>query len=75
MRDYDSCCWQTPGQGQYRPLPGSEPFDGEIGSLEIVTEYKVEMVLADDCVDAVIAALLQAHPYQQAAYDVWQLRN
>ena len=23
--DYDRCCWQVKGQGQFRPLEGSDP--------------------------------------------------
>lgn len=31
--DYDRCCWQVLGQGQFRPLPGSRPYLGEAGRL------------------------------------------
>ena len=73
--DYESCCWQTPGQGQFRPLPGSEPHIGTIGQLETLAEHKVEMVVSDERVDAAVAALLAAHPYEEPAYDVWRLRR
>jgi len=39
--DYDRCCWQTLGQGQFRPLAGSSPFLGKAGSVEKVDEYRV----------------------------------
>lgn len=29
MGDYQHCCWQVLGQGQFRPMPGSQPFIGE----------------------------------------------
>jgi hypothetical protein len=32
--DYDRCCWQVLGDGQFRPLPGSQPFSGKQGELE-----------------------------------------
>lgn len=73
--DYDSCCWQTPGQGQFRPLEGSQPFIGQQGAVETVEEYKVEMVVADALIEPVIAALKQAHPYEEPAYDVWRLES
>ena len=66
--DYDNCCWQTLGQGQYRPLDGSQPFLGQTGIVETVAEYKVEMVCAEDRVTAVIEALRQAHPYEEPAF-------
>jgi structural hemagglutinin/hemolysin toxin protein RtxA len=68
--DYDCCCWQVPGEGQFRPLSGSEPFLGQLGRLEQVVEYRVEMVCARDVVGPVVAALLLAHPYEQPAWDL-----
>ena len=68
--DYDSCCWQTLGQGQFRPLAGSNPFLGKIGWVEQVSEYKVEMVCEDHIIEAAIAALVETHPYEEPAYDV-----
>jgi hypothetical protein len=71
--DYDQCCWQISGQGQFRPLPGSQPFIGETGALEIVEEYRVEMVCVDDRIKAAVAALKSAHPYEEPAFDCWLL--
>lgn len=71
--DYDQCCWQAKGQGQFQPLPGSKPFLGEQGRLEVVEEYRVEMVCADERIQAAVAALRLAHPYEEPAYDCWLL--
>ncbi len=71
--NYDSCCWQTLGQGQFRPLDGSNPFLGQHGEVETVAEYKVELVCADDLIKPVLRALLQAHPYEEPAYEVAEL--
>lgn len=73
MGDYDCCAWQTLGQGQFRPLPGSDPFIGETNEVTQVSEYRVETVCADECVDAVLTALRQAHPYEEPAFDLWRL--
>lgn len=71
--DYEHCCWQTLGTGQFRPLAGSQPHIGELGKLHKVAEYKVEMVVADDLLAAARSALLAAHPFEEPAYDIWQL--
>lgn len=71
--DYDKCCWQVVGQGQFRPLAGSKPFAGSPGELERVAEYRVELVCAPDCVRSVVAALQGAHPYEEPAWDLVQL--
>ena len=67
---YDSCSWQVKGEGQFRPQAGANPFLGQVGTIETVAEYKVEMVCADDCIAAAIQALRSAHPYEEPAYDV-----
>lgn len=71
--DYDHCAWQTLGQGQFRPLDGSQPFLGQLGQVEVVEEWKVELVVADERVRQVVAALKQSHPYETPAYEVWPL--
>jgi hypothetical protein len=68
--DYDQCCWQVLGEGQFRPLPGSSPFVGDEGEVEQVAEYRVEMVCEDSAMNAVVAALLAAHPYEEPAWQV-----
>lgn len=73
--DYDSCAWQCPGSGQFRPLDNASPFIGEAGKVETVLEYKVEMVCADELIQAAITAMKQAHPYEEPAYHVWKLEN
>lgn len=70
---YDHCAWQTLGQGQFRPLDGSQPFLGQAGEVERVEEWKVELVVADDLIAQVVAALKCSHPYETPAYEVWRL--
>jgi hypothetical protein len=66
---YDRCCWQVLGQGQFRPLAGSDPFIGTQDQEERLPEYRVEMICADDVVAAVTDALRAAHPYEEPAFD------
>jgi len=73
--NYDSCCWQVLGEGQFRALDGSQPFIGQKGVVEKVAEWKVELVCEDELIRDVIAALKMAHPYEEPAYDVWRLEN
>ncbi len=68
--DYDSCCWQVKGRGQFRPLAGSNPALGEQNRLETLDEWKVELVCEDALIEAVISALKSAHPFEEVAYDV-----
>lgn len=71
--DYDSCAWQCRGQGQFRPLEGSQPFLGRQGAVEVVEEYKVELVCEDGLIGQAIEAFKEAHPYEEPAYEVYRL--
>ncbi len=71
--NYDSCSWQTLGQGQFRALEGSDPYLGQQGIVETVVEFKVEMVCEDTLIKNALDALKQAHPYEEPAYDVVKL--
>lgn len=72
---YQKCCWQTPGIGQFQPMEGSQPYIGEQGLLETVDEYRVEMVCESEFIREAVAALKQAHPYEEPAYDVTRLET
>ncbi|MEH6626451.1 MAG: YqfO family protein [Motiliproteus sp.] len=72
---YDSCCWQTEGIGQFRPLDGSQPYIGQPGQVEQVVESKVEMVCEDGLIQQAVDTLKKAHPYEEVAYDVIRLES
>jgi hypothetical protein len=71
--NYDQCCWQVEGEGQFRPLSGAQPAIGQQGQLESVREFRVEMVCDAAHIKAVVAALKQAHPYEEPAYNVLKI--
>lgn len=72
---YDCCSWETLGNGQFRPLEGSQPFIGEQDQVEQVSEYRVEVICADDQLKPIITALLLAHPYETPAYECWPVKT
>jgi dinuclear metal center YbgI/SA1388 family protein len=71
--DYRECSWRVSGTGQFRPLPGANPAIGAVGELESVTEERVEMVADRQRRTKVLAALRTAHPYEEPAFDVFEL--
>lgn len=68
--NYEQCCWQVQGMGQFMPMAGSDPHIGRQDTLETVEEWRVEMVVKKEAIQAVIKALKQAHPYETPAFDV-----
>jgi len=73
--NYDCCSWQTAGQGQFRPLNGSQPFIGKKDTIEKVLEYKVELICEDRLIHEVIKELCRVHPYEEPAYSVIETKN
>jgi hypothetical protein len=71
--NYDSCCWQTTGIGQFRPLQDSNPAIGSQGVVEQVPEVKIELVCVDELVKGAVLAMRESHPYEEPAFDVWKL--
>ena len=70
---YERCSWYTAGTGTFLGGEGTQPAIGEAGREERVAEYRVETLVPDDRVDAVVAALVAAHPYEEVAYDLYPL--
>ncbi len=75
LGNYDSCCWQTTGTGQFRPLAGSQPFVGSQNKIEKVTETRVELMCRETVMEGVLAALQQAHPYETPAFAFWPVKG
>jgi len=73
--DYERCAWTTTGTGTFRPTEGAHPTLGRIGDIEQVTEARLEVVLPRGARQQVVRALLQAHPYEEPAYDVLELAS
>lgn len=73
--DYDRCHFRHGGTGSFRPLDGADPYIGSVGAVEEVAEERVEMVLPRARRAAVLAALKQAHPYEEPAYHVLELAS
>jgi dinuclear metal center YbgI/SA1388 family protein len=70
---YERCAFASPGTGTFRPLPGADPYVGQIGETEQVAEVRIEMVLPRKLRRAAVAALIAAHPYDVPAWDVYEL--
>lgn len=70
--NYADCCWETEGIGQFMPLNGSSPSIGRLDQIERVAETRLEMLVNEVCVEQVLAALRQAHPYEEPAFDLFE---
>ena len=73
--NYDHCVSIYPVQGYYRPLPGANPFEGEIGKISEAVEYKVEVNCKRELVNDAIKAIKNIHPYEEPLINIIPLAN
>ena len=73
--NYSHCSFTTTGTGTFLPRSGANPTIGSIGKLEKVEEVRIEMLVPQRELQGVIAAILDAHPYEEVAYDVFVVKN
>ncbi len=73
--NYDSCSYNLEGLGSFRGGEGADPFVGKKGELHFEPEIRIETVFPEHEKGRVISAMLQAHPYEEVAYDIYTLEN
>ena len=71
--DYERCSWYTAGTGTFLGGEGTAPSVGEAGREERVAELRLETVFPAERQDEVIAALRRTHPYEEPAFDIYEL--
>ena len=69
--NYTHCSFSAEGYGRFLPGEGTNPFIGEAGRIEAVEEERIETVYPVTIEKQVIKAMLDAHPYEEPAYDIY----
>ena len=69
---YKHCSWQVLGEGQFQPLSGSQPTIGQEGSLCTLKEWRLEVLVDGSVIKKVVAAMIDAHPYEEPAFEIYQ---
>lgn len=70
LGNYSHCAWQVLGQGQFMPTAGANPSEGQVDELCCLAEYRVEVLVAEQHMSAVVKALRLAHPYEHPAFEI-----
>ncbi len=73
--NYDSCSYNVHGQGTFRGNDSTTPFVGEKGRHHYENEIRFETIFPAWLQGKVVSALLNAHPYEEVAYDIYALDN
>ena len=70
---YERCSWYTEGVGTFLGGAGTAPAVGEPGVEERVAEVRLETVFPEERQVELLAALREAHPYEEPAFDIYLL--
>jgi len=70
---YERCSWYTEGTGTFLGGQQTDPSIGERGREERVPELRLETVYPADREEEVVRALIDAHPYEEPAFDLYPL--
>ncbi len=73
--NYTFCSFRANGIGTFKPEKGAEPTIGKRMELNEVHEYRLETQVPSHKLDSVLEAMIKAHPYEEVAYDIYQIRN
>lgn len=72
---YSHCTFHTQGMGTYMPLEGTHPYIGVVNEMSFTPEYRIETIVTEEILNSVISAMLRVHPYEEVAYDVYELHQ
>lgn len=73
--DYDMCSFNLEGEGSFRGGAGTDPFVGQAGSLHFGKEIRIETVFPGFLEKRILKSMLDSHPYEEVAYDIYPLDN
>jgi len=72
---YDQCSFNLQGEGTFRAGKESNPFVGKMGQQHHENETRIEMIMPAHVQKPVINAMIEKHPYEEVAYDIYPLEN
>lgn len=73
--NYSECSFELLGTGTFKPSELSDPFCGEIGTQNKISEVKIEVIVSIHSIHSVVKAMKEAHPYEEVAHDILPLKN
>ncbi len=73
--NYDNCSFNAEGTGTFRAEENTNPFIGEKNKFHKEPEIRLETVFPYYLESKIINVLIQTHPYEEVAYDIYTLKN
>jgi dinuclear metal center YbgI/SA1388 family protein len=73
--NYDMCSYNLKGKGSFRAGEDANPFVGNKNEIHFEDEIRIETIFPKHLKHKIINALIEAHPYEEVAYDIYPLEN
>ncbi|MDR2869862.1 MAG: Nif3-like dinuclear metal center hexameric protein [Deferribacteraceae bacterium] len=73
--EYSRCAFSSTGIGTFTPSELAIPFIGTAKQVTHVEESRIDMLLPNDKIDAVLKALHANHPYEEPAYYIMPTKS
>lgn len=75
LGEYKSCSYTLSGTGRFMPTETADPYIGKAAKLAEVAEDKIEVVFPASKKAQVLTAMCAVHPYEEIAYDLYQVED
>jgi hypothetical protein len=73
--NYSVCSFRMKGIGTFVPGKNTRPFSGKKGKLAFEEEVRLEMEFGEEHTDGIIVTLLESHPYEEPAYEIYEFKK
>lgn len=73
--NYTNCSFRSIGVGTFFGGASATPYVEKAGNLEHADEVRLEMIAPRARLQSVVAAMRSVHPYEEPAYDCYNLEN
>lgn len=73
--NYSVCSFRMKGIGTFIPGKNTNAFSGKKGKLSFEEEVRLEMEFGGEHTDGIIDALLESHPYEEPAYEIYDFKK
>ena len=72
---YSDCSFSVQGVGSFKAGEKANPVKGEIGKIHNEEETQVNVIYSKRHRSQILKALFKNHPYEEVAYEIFQLQN
>ena len=72
---YSECSFNSEGVGTFKAEKGADPYAGKVGQRHEEKETKIEIVYPAYLEFQIVKALIENHPYEEVAYDIFAMEN